>query len=170
MTLPWQPFATAKEDGHGVLAYGRHVADNGPKWSAGDHWYAIVVFDLWREPRKWVFAKDGTDLWSEPTHWLDLTPPAEHPPLQYPHELTPELSEILGTMPWVSGNTARVFRAAGTEIRPKCEAEQAYVLHWLTTLALEHGAGWRVKAADRLRELARTAGDVQVAGPESAAS
>ena len=35
----------------------------------------------------------------------------------------------------------------------KAEAEYAYVLHWLLTLALEHPEDWRRRAGQRLTEL-----------------
>jgi hypothetical protein len=70
--------------------------------------------------------------------------------LIFPRQLTPELGEILGLMPWITGNIAAALRAAGAEIPRKCEAEQAFVMHWLTTLALEHGPAWRRVAGDEL--------------------
>ena len=71
----WQPIETAPRDGFGFLAYGRHDTDNGLHWQAGDHWWAIIQWDIWREPKRWVFGKDGTSTWSEPTHWMPLPLP-----------------------------------------------------------------------------------------------
>lgn len=68
-----------------------------------------------------------------------------------PRELTPELHEVLSLMLWDTGNIARAFRAAGRAvIKPRAEDEQAFVLHWLLTLALEHGADWRRHAGETL--------------------
>lgn len=77
--LEWLPIDTAPKDGSAFLAYGRHTdspesAQRGVK--AGDHWWAIILWDVWREPA-WVFAKDGTSTWSQPTHWLPLPAPPE---------------------------------------------------------------------------------------------
>lgn len=78
--LRWQPIATAPKDGTGILVYGRHVEDSPPGASrgvrAGDHWFGIVVRDVWSGRDRWAFAKDGTTTWSEPTHWVELQPPS----------------------------------------------------------------------------------------------
>lgn len=76
----------------------------------------------------------------------------------YPAELTPELSEVLGMPMWETGPLAHAFRAAGRDIPRKAEAEQAFVLHWLTGLALQHGAKWRSVAADEIEKMAEAAG------------
>lgn len=78
LALPAAPIASAPRDGTGILAYGRHVTDNGRSWSIGDHWWAIIQWDVWRD-EKWVFAKDGRDLWGPPSHWAPLVPPADDP-------------------------------------------------------------------------------------------
>jgi hypothetical protein len=72
--IGWQPIETAPQDGSAILAYGRHTTANGRYWKPGDHWWSILVWDVWREP-KWVFSKDGADPWSAPTHWVRLNPP-----------------------------------------------------------------------------------------------
>lgn len=82
----WQPIDTAPKDGTAVLGYGRHShsppdAQRGVK--AGDHWWAIMLWDCWRHPDQagwgerslWVFAKDGKPIWSRPTHWMSLPEP-----------------------------------------------------------------------------------------------
>lgn len=71
----------------------------------------------------------------------------------YPKEMTPELREILGMMIFNSGPLAHAFRAAGYDIKPRAEDEQAFILHWLIGLALEHGAEWKRHAADALDAL-----------------
>lgn len=79
----WRPIETAPKDGSGILAYGRHTgsppgAARGVK--AGDHWWAIIQWDIWRAPenggQRWVFCKDGTPAWSEPMQWQLLEPPS----------------------------------------------------------------------------------------------
>ncbi|MFD1557044.1 hypothetical protein ACFSHT_15695 [Paraburkholderia silviterrae] len=79
----------------------------------------------------------------------------------YPDELTPELREVLGWMCFECAPIAHAMRAAGIDIKPKAEDEQAHVLHWLVKLVLRHGASWRKAGTEdldawraRLRELA----------------
>ncbi|MCJ2051657.1 hypothetical protein [Methylobacterium sp. J-070] len=73
------------------------------------------------------------------------------PDLIFPRELTGELMEVLGMPNFQTGPMAHAFRDAGrAQIRPKCEDEQAFILHWLVTLVLEHGADWRRHAGDTL--------------------
>lgn len=173
MSLPWQAIATAPRTGIGILAYGLHEKDAparaSPQVKAGDHWWAIILWDVWRESHGWVFAKDGQPTWSEPTHWCELDPPDATPALIFPRELTPELTEVLGQMLWRTTPIAHAFRdGAGAEIRRRVEDEQAYVLHWLTALALEHGRGWGPAAADRLAELSRSIAARRAAATESA--
>ena len=69
-----------------------------------------------------------------------------------PRELTPGLREVLGMMVFECGPSAPAFRNAGrADIRRKAEEEQAFVLHWLLTLLLEHGEdGWRPVAGETL--------------------
>ena len=78
--------------------------------------------------------------------------------MQYPKELTPALREVLGLMVFHTTPLAHAFRAAGHDIKRKTEDEQAFVLHWLIGLALEHGDGWRSKAADEIERMAAEAG------------
>lgn len=81
----WRPIETAPQDGFGFLAYGRHAADcplpGANRWRKGDHWWAIVQWDIWREPHQWVFGKDGRPLreWGEPLLWQPLEPPEQEP-------------------------------------------------------------------------------------------
>jgi hypothetical protein len=79
---PWQPIETAPKDGNAALFYGRHTGsppDAQRGVVAGDHWWGILLWDIWRRdrPGMWVFAKDGNPPWSEPTHWMPLPPPPE---------------------------------------------------------------------------------------------
>jgi hypothetical protein len=70
------------KNGRGLMLYGIHVADSGREGSyvAGDHWWAIAVWDIWRPKThapRWVFAVNGEPLdWGEPTHFTELKPPA----------------------------------------------------------------------------------------------
>lgn len=74
-------------------------------------------------------------------------------PKLYPATLTPELDEVLGWPNFKCGGFADIFRLAGYEIPPKAEREQAFILHWLTSLVLKHGAGWRDQASIELAAL-----------------
>jgi len=88
----WRPIEEAPKDGNAFLAYGRHThspkdAQRGVK--AGDHWWAIILWDIWRPEedggRAWVFAKDGQYTWSKPTHWMTLP----EPPSSFEEPTTP---------------------------------------------------------------------------------
>jgi hypothetical protein len=68
----------------------------------------------------------------------------------YPAVLTPELAEVLGWPNFKCGPLAQAFRAAGHEIATKSEAEQAFILHWLTGIVLKYGADWKPQAASEL--------------------
>ena len=69
----------------------------------------------------------------------------------FPLTLTPELLHVLGMPNFQTGPMAHAFRDAGrARIRSKCEDEQAFILHWLMTLVLEHGADWRRHAGETL--------------------
>jgi hypothetical protein len=71
----WQPIVTAPKDEAAVLGYGRHThsPDDALRGVVeGDHWWSIMVWDKWRAPQQWVFAKDGKPVWSAPTHWMPL--------------------------------------------------------------------------------------------------
>ena len=81
----WHPIETAPKDGTAILGYGRHTGsppDAQRGVVEGDHWWAIMLWDIWRETglaqsRRWVFAKDGARMWSDPTHWMRLPEPPE---------------------------------------------------------------------------------------------
>lgn len=73
---------------------------------------------------------------------------------EYPKEMDGDLADILGRPNFWCGPIANLFRLkAGAEIPNKSEAEQAYVLHWLIGLYLEHGRGWRDAAQDEIDRL-----------------
>lgn len=86
--LPWlllDERESAPRDGTAFLAYGQHPKDepgmrfeDGVHVKAGDHWFAIILWDKWRpapEGQRWVYAKTGEPTFSEPTHWCALSPP-----------------------------------------------------------------------------------------------
>jgi hypothetical protein len=77
----WQPFENAPKDGFGFLAYGRHAEGSGRvgSYEAGDHWWAIIQWDVWREPHQFVFGKDGRPIadWGKPLFWKPLDIPGE---------------------------------------------------------------------------------------------
>lgn len=66
--------------------------------------------------------------------------------IHYPAKVTPALFDVLGLPNFRTGPIADVFRAAGADIRTKCEDEQAFVLDRFLRLAIEHGDGWREAA------------------------
>lgn len=71
----WQPIETAPQDGSAILGYGRHTAsppDAQRGVKIGDHWWSIMLWDVYRPKAQWVFAKDGAATWSKPTHWMPL--------------------------------------------------------------------------------------------------
>jgi hypothetical protein len=62
--------------------------------------------------------------------------------------LTSRLDEqqrrILGLMPWQTGPIAHALvKLKLAEIPPKCEEEQAHVMHWLLTMYQRHGERWK---------------------------
>ena len=77
----WRPIDLAPLDGSAFLAYGIHDTDDPPGAQrgvkAGDHWWAILLWDIWRTPNQFVFAKDGSLPWSEPTRFQPLPSPPE---------------------------------------------------------------------------------------------
>lgn len=86
----------------------------------------------------------------------------------YPDELSDDLREILGRPNFMCCKIANAFRLAGrAEIPNKAEAEQAYVLHWLVKLALDHPGDWRKVADGILGDMAdeiRAKREAQMAG------
>lgn len=65
-------------------------------------------------------------------------------------ELNEETKEILGMVCFRAGPIAHLMVKAGIPVDKKAEVEQATVIHWLLNLYLEHGSGWRKKAAEQL--------------------
>lgn len=72
-----------------------------------------------------------------------------------PMELNEDTIFILGRPNFWCGSIAPALRKAGHEIPRKAEDEQAHVIHWLLSLYEKHGAGWREKANQFLKEFAK---------------
>ncbi|MGK5024622.1 hypothetical protein [Janthinobacterium sp. RB2R34] len=77
--------------------------------------------------------------------------PNEENTLRYPATMTTALADVLSLPNFRTGPIAHVYRAAGAEIRTKCEDEQAFVLDRFLRLALEHGDDWRTAAEADLK-------------------
>lgn len=90
---------------------------------------------------------------AKPLYEHPAPPPPQAHVLAFPRELTDDLRDILSMMIWTTGPIAHALRAGGVEIKTRAEDEQAHVMHWLITLALEHGSAWREKASDRISEI-----------------
>ena len=73
--------------------------------------------------------------------------------MNWPKELTPELRDVLGMPNFRCGLIAHIHRAAGVEITPRSEDEQAFIIHWLVGIVFEHGADWRKIASEQLKAL-----------------
>ena len=78
--------------------------------------------------------------------------PNEGNALRYPATMTAALTEVLGLPNFRTGPIAHVYRAAGAEIRTKCEDEQAFVIDRYLRLAIVHGDEWRAAAEADLKE------------------
>lgn len=96
---------------------------------------------------------DGAMHWKPPhgrrPAWLD----DDAPPRRYPAKLTPELQHVLGRPSIWCEQYARVMRAAGAKIEFHAYAEQAYVLHWLVKLVLDHGENWAIAAGAQIGDM-----------------
>jgi hypothetical protein len=73
----------------------------------------------------------------------------------YPDDMNDSLKYILGMPNFQCAGIANSLRVGGMEIERKAEAEQAAVIHWLIKLALDHPDDWRVRAGERLAEIAK---------------
>lgn len=100
--MNWQHMAYAPRTGQGFLLFGIHDHRSIHRLDAhvqrgivaGDHWWAIGQWDVWREEpgyelysadvvtdrmvrpdHRWVFCKDGVPLWTSPLAWCELTVP-----------------------------------------------------------------------------------------------
>lgn len=77
-----------------------------------------------------------------------LTGPSPYLPF-WPMKLTPVLREVLGLMCFQLGPVAHVYRDAGefvdgegAALKSRAEDEQAFMLHKIVGIALEHGEKW----------------------------
>ncbi len=79
--IPWSyDLSRIPRDGTGFLAFGIHT--NRPPDAArgvkpGDYWWSILLWDVWRPPSRFVFAKDGAPAWPGIVAWAPLTEPIE---------------------------------------------------------------------------------------------
>jgi hypothetical protein len=73
----------------------------------------------------------------------------------YPETLTPHLAVVLGWPNYKCGQFAPIFRRAGHDIPHKAEREQAFVLHWLTKLVLQHGEKWAEHGDQEIKTMIR---------------
>jgi hypothetical protein len=71
-------------------------------------------------------------------------------PFVFPRELTKPLREVLGLMIFQTVPLAEVYRDAGAYVPSHVEGAQAFMLHRLLCLALEHGEDWRRFAGEDL--------------------
>lgn len=83
----------------------------------------------------------------------------------YPDGLTDDLRHVLGFPNFRCAPYAHLMVAAGADIKPKAEDEQAHVLHWLVKLVLDHGERWADVAEEEMNSMrekvrAARAGDV----------
>lgn len=72
-------------------------------------------------------------------------------PLIFPQPITAPVAEVLKMMLWETGPIAHAFRAAGYDIKPRAEDEQAFAMAWLLPIAIRHGDRWRQEAAKEIR-------------------
>ena len=87
-----------------------------------------------------------------------MSPPLVRPALILPTDLTPAIRAVLGLPNFRTGPIAHLFRAAGHDIKPRLEDEQAFVLHRFLVLALEHGDDWHshsVRDVDAALDIAK---------------
>lgn len=87
----------------------------------------------------------------------------------WPPALTEPLAEILGMPNFRAAPMAHLYRAAGHDIAPKAEAEQAFVLHRFVGFALARGEAWRDFARADLLAAQRTVLEKREAEAERAA-
>lgn len=64
-----------------------------------------------------------------------------------------ELAFILGRPNFWCGSIAHTYRLAGFDIKPKAEAEQAFVIHRMIRFWAVHGDRWRDKFTADVRQV-----------------
>ncbi len=77
----------------------------------------------------------------------------------FPLSLSAELDEVLGLMTYQTAPLARAYRDAGVvkELPRAVEREQAFILHKLILLALQHGPDWRGQFSKELEPVINAA-------------
>lgn len=113
------------------------------RWLKDEH-HSGAIESMWKAwlARSLLVAPIATDA---------QTPVAVLRP--YPDEITDEFKFVLGWPNFRCGPYAHLFRAAGHDIKPRSEDEQAFVLHWLVKLVLDHGAEWSDIAQSQLEAM-----------------
>ncbi|MBY4799946.1 hypothetical protein K6W78_08005 [Burkholderia cepacia] len=106
--------------------------------------YQITAKELVRAARALLAAHPG-----QPEPRAEVVPTMR----AYPDELTADLRHVLGFPNFRCGPYAHLMRAAGADIKAKAEDEQAYVLHYLVKMVLDHGARWADVAGDELEAM-----------------
>jgi hypothetical protein len=146
--LPWKAVETASDtivdstDMHIVDANGRELLE-------------ILRGD---DERRKLISDTLLTLVNQPIGSMQgVTADGGQPALVFPTDLTGPIREVLGLPIFQTGPIAHGFRAAGHDIPPKVEAEQAFVLHRLLLLALKHGSEWRKFAADDIADMVEKA-------------
>jgi hypothetical protein len=77
------------------------------------------------------------------------------PQREWPKEITPDLTALLGLPNFQCSPVAHLFVACGWKIPPDAKAEQAFVLHWLLGIWFAHGEAWGEVASVTIREMRR---------------
>lgn len=75
--------------------------------------------------------------------------------------LTDDLKFILGRPNFWCGPYAHLLRAAGQDIEPKAEQEQAAVIHWLLDFYQADQLNWRAKVSEEVKRLQGLAAPTQ---------
>ena len=150
-------------DPHQALALLRSNAKAQEGWynlrviAAGMRRTASEALGNWEGEDRTLTEEEQLDVKKLLQEIMDTTWPLPGMPapirLIYPEELSLELDIVLGFPNFKCAPYAQVFRAAGYEIAQKAEREQAFVIHWLTKLVLEHGDRWAEVAQEELKAL-----------------
>ena len=64
--------------------------------------------------------------------------------------MTDPVRQVLSQMCFEFIALANLWRDTGTAIGRRAEEEQAFFLHWMLGLALQHGDEWRKKVAEEV--------------------
>lgn len=145
----------------GALAWRVTAGGSAQGQEAADATKAIYWFDCLYKCAKLLELSDDTAIPSGVVDAVEKLVAVRMPPSaaileqedspRYPATMTAAIADVLGLMNFRTGPIAHVYRAAGAEIRTKCEDEQAFVLDRFLRLALEHGDDWRTAAEADLK-------------------